>query len=94
MSVRAHADVKTRSAELLVRRLCKHWAHHFAVTEQGHTSEIRFDESSVCRLELIPTGLHVVVEAPTANALAELQQVVAEHLARMLKDQSLAITWQ
>lgn len=91
--MKSRADISTAEGSRILTRLCKHWSHRFTVTHDTQRGDIRFDESSGCELQVIPDGLSVEIDAASESGLTQLEPVVAEHLQRMGKGGSLAISW-
>lgn len=91
MTMTSRALIDTQQAERLVLRLCKHWGHKFPVTHTPGRGEIELPLGR-CRLHGA-AALTVELESD-AEQLARLQQIVADHLQRMARDETLVITWQ
>lgn len=81
----ANADIDTSEAARLVKRLCTHRAHEFAVA---------FDDTTSARLRAGGKRLHVIVEAADEATRERFQGVVASHLQRMARAGELAIHWR
>ena len=90
----ATARIETVEAERLIKRLCTHWAHKFAVAFDAGSGFVPFDASTTARLRAEDGGLHVAVEAADAATLERFQGVVANHLQRMARAGELAIRWR
>lgn len=91
----AHARIATEEASRLIKRLCTHWSHKFAVEFDETHGRVPFDASTAATLNARDGQLDVRVEAEDAERLARMQDVVAEHLQRMARaEQPLQIDWQ
>lgn len=94
MSVASLAQVPTVHGSRYLQQLCKHWAHKFDVTFRPEAGTIRFPDS-VATLTAADDRLDVRVEAPDAEGLARMQDVVARHLDRFAFRQApLPFDWQ
>lgn len=76
----------------LIDRLAKHWSHKLEVERSGADAFIRFPDAN-CRLEVQGAQLLATLEADDASMVDKLQGVVAEHLLRMARGETLAIVW-
>ncbi len=90
----ATARIETVEAERLIKRLCTHWAHKFAVAFDAGSGFVPFDDATSARLHAEDGSLHVTVEAIDAATLERFQGVVANHLQRMARAGELAIDWR
>ena len=93
MPLSATADIDTSEAARLLKRLCTHWAHKFAVVFDAGNGLVPFDDNTRARLRVDTDRLHVVVEAADAATLERFQGVVASHLQRMARAGELVIEW-
>ena len=89
----ATTRIETVEAERLIKRLCTHWAHKFAVAFGAGSGFVPFDDATSARLRAQDGCLQVTVEAIDASTLARFQDVVASHLQRMARAGELAIDW-
>ena len=88
------ARIETVEAERLIKRLCTHWAHKFAVAFDAGGGFVPFDTSTSARLRAEDGRLHVAVEAADAATLERFHDVVASHLQRMARAGELTIDWR
>ncbi|PKL98672.1 MAG: DUF2218 domain-containing protein [Gammaproteobacteria bacterium HGW-Gammaproteobacteria-9] len=90
---RSHSRVTASNPSRLIKRLCNHWRHKFAVqlVEQGGVIELPLGR---CSLRASEGCLHAQLESADQAKLPQFQKVVAEHLERMAGDESLVIRWQ
>ena len=90
---RSHSRVTASNPSRLIKRLCNHWRHKFAVQldEQGGVIELPLGR---CSLSASEGCLHAQLESADQAKLPQFQKVVAEHLERMAGDESLVIRWQ
>lgn len=89
----SRATVTTEHAVRCLTRLCRHWSHRFQVSFDETRGEIFFDPAR-CTLAVVEGGLDVVIEAPDAAALNQLEPVVGDHMQRMVAEETLQIGWQ
>lgn len=89
----SRAKVTTEQAVRCLTRLCRHWSHKFQVSFDETRGEIVFDPAR-CTLTVVEGGLEVIIEAPDATALDQLEPVVADHMQRMVNAETLQIDWQ
>ena len=90
----ASAEIETPEAARLVKRLCTHWAHKFAVVFDADSGFVPFDDTTRARLRAGDDRLQVIVEAADDATLERFQGVVASHLQRMARAGELAIRWR
>lgn len=88
----SHSMITTANAKRCLNRLCRHWAHKFAVELEADKGHIFFDPAH-CWLSKVEGGLEVRLETPEQGELSELEEVVAEHLQRMSAQEQLLIEW-
>jgi len=74
--------IATTNGRRYMIQLCKHWAHKFAVTQEGDQGVVPFAEDCRCLLAADDTGLGITIEADDAGTLPRLQEVVIDHLKR------------
>ena len=94
MSVSATADIDTPEAARLIKRLCTHWAHKFAVVFDADTGFVPFDATTTAHLRASAATLSARVEAADPATLERYQGVVANHLHRMARAGELVIQWR
>jgi hypothetical protein len=87
------ANVATPNASVLIRRLCKHWAHKYPVTYDEQQGDVQLSKGR-CVFQVIDELLHVRVEAASDDDLAHMERVVGEHLQRMAGKETLTFAWQ
>ena len=85
------AMIQTDQPQRLMKRLCKHWGHKFAVELDGQQGTIELP-MGICRM-LCTDILRVELEGE-AEQMPVFQQVVADHLQRMASAEDLVIEWQ
>ena len=85
-------EAVTLDASRILRRLCKHWSHKFAVRYDDASGEIQLNDVRVL-LRAAPERLLVTLENPQAEVPRRLMGVVAEHLQRMAADATLEVVW-
>ncbi|MGY2051309.1 DUF2218 domain-containing protein [Methylobacterium sp. JK268] len=95
VTLTAQARVGTAQGSRYLTQLCKHWSHRFPETAfSPERGVVPFGEGREAVFEADPDGLTLRVSAPDAEALARLEAVVAEHLARFAFREDLGgIAW-
>lgn len=88
------ARVATPNARKHLRTLSNHWRHKFAVVYADHRAHIPFSETTHVDARADDTGIDVLIRDPDAAALPRLQDVLAEHLQRFAREETLAFDWQ
>ncbi len=88
----SRSTIATDSAQRCIIRLCRHWAHKFAVELKADGGHIFFDPAH-CWLSSVEGGIEVRLQTQQASELDELEVVVAEHLQRMSAQEQLLIEW-
>jgi hypothetical protein len=87
------ASVRTANGARYLVQLCKHWAHRLTVEYTDTTGKVAFDAERSCSFQANAESLTVRIEAPEA-ALARTEEVVAEHLQRFARQETLLpINW-
>ncbi len=89
----SRATVTTEQGQRCLIRLCRHWSHKFQVSFDEQRGEIVFDPARLV-LTRFEGGLTAVIEAPDTDTLDHLEPVVADHMQRMVADETLQIDWQ
>ncbi len=89
----SRADVSTSHASRYLQQLCKHWAHKFPVEFSPDHGEITLP-SGVTVMDAGAESLTVTVRAEEADALAQLEQVVADHIVRFAFREDLTFDWK
>lgn len=89
----SRARLVTDKGARYMTQLAKHWGHKFDV-ELAQTSA-RFPlPLGPCRMSADAEGLDIVVEANDPEALAKLEQVVADHILRFAFRENLeSLAW-
>lgn len=77
----------------VIRRLCKHWQHKFAVSFDAQQGEILLGEAR-CELLAEDGALRVSLHIPDAVQQQRLENVLAEHIRRMASSETLDIDWR
>jgi len=88
----SQAEVTTDRAGRYLDQLCKHFAHKIPVTLAPGRGTITFSEGE-CDLTSNETLLTLKVSANTADAVKQLEDVVARHLARFAFREPPVIAW-
>ena len=87
------ARVETDRASIYLQQLCKHFAHKRPVEFTPETGRIELS-AGICRLEAAGGVLTIRAEAEGAEALAQLQDVIAKHLARFAFRHPVSLDWR
>lgn len=90
----AIATIATADGSRLIKRLCTHWAHKLEVSFDETTARVAFDVDTITNLTARPDTLEARITAPDDARLAQIQDVVASHLQRMARGETLEIIWQ
>ena len=86
-------EALTTDGSRLLRRLCKHWSHKFAVEFDEAKGTIQLGDVKVV-MTAAPDRLQLRLENPAGEVPRRLEGVVAEHLQRMAGDPQLPVTWR
>jgi hypothetical protein len=92
-SVRSVATIATPQAQRYLSQLCKHFQHRRPVTLEATAGHIGFDAGN-CDLLADDTALILTATAADAEALQQLQDVIARHLLRFAFREAMRIDWQ
>ena len=90
--MQTEALVNTQSAELYLKKLCRHFAHKVPATIAGQSGIIDFPFGR-CRLDVKPGSLVMCIELENADDVDKAEKVVSEHLVRMAPKETLTIEW-
>jgi hypothetical protein len=88
----SEASIETARASRYLGQLCKHFAHRIPVTHTAEQGRVEFP-FGVCLLEAEPERLILRAEASDAQALAQVEDVVARHLERFAFRDKPEIRW-
>ena len=75
-------EALTPDAARVMRRLCRHWSHKFAVRFDDTSGHIQINDVKVA-MRVAEDRLHVSLENPAGEIPERLPGVVADHLIRM-----------
>ncbi len=89
----SHAEVATVSASRYLQQLCKHFGHKVEASFDDKAGIVRFSIGD-CRLLAQDAVLHLALDAPDAEKLLQLQDVVASHLVRFAFREPLSVEWR
>jgi uncharacterized protein len=88
------AITPTTHASRYLQQLAKHWSHKLEVEFTPVHATIRFPSGAVATLDAAEEALTSTIEAPDAETLARMKQVVAEHLDRFaFREAPLPFAW-
>lgn len=79
--LQSRARLVTDKGARYMTQLAKHWGHKFEVELTETTARFPLPLGP-CRMVADAAGLDIVVEAADPEALARLEQVVADHILR------------
>jgi hypothetical protein len=86
-------EAPTSDAARVMRRLCRHWSHKFAVRFDDTSGEIQMNEVKLA-MRVEPARLQVSLENPEGEIPERLPGVVADHLIRMAgTEPPLVVHW-
>jgi hypothetical protein len=88
----SEARVDTARASRYLGQLCKHFAHRIPVTHTAEQGRVEFP-FGICLLEAGPERLILRAQASDAEALAQVEDVVARHLERFAFRDKPEICW-
>jgi len=89
------ADVPTLDPARLLRRLCNHWRHKFEIERRGDDHVlIALGEVGTVEFTLTPGVVHIKARHDDAEQLPRLRQVIANHLERFARDETLVFDWR
>jgi len=92
---RAIADIPSIDPTRLLRRLCNHWRHKFEIERRDDDHAlIPLGEVGTVEFTITPGILHVDAWHDDAGALPRLRQVIANHLERFVRDETLVFDWR
>ncbi|MEZ0067280.1 hypothetical protein ABIA32_003293 [Streptacidiphilus sp. MAP12-20] len=94
-AVRSTGRVATPKAERYAKQLCSHatWKTPHAQWTSPH-GVIEFpDHMGTCRMTAQPDGLVFTIEAAGPAALARLQQIIGDNIARFGTREGLVVEW-
>ena len=89
----SHAEVATANASRYLQQLCKHFGHKVEASFDEKAGIVRFSIGD-CRMQAEGEVLRLALDAPDAEALLQLQDVVASHLVRFAFREPLTVEWQ
>lgn len=92
MPFEAQAVVTTNSASRYLQALCGHFQRKVFATWDAHEGTVTFPLGT-CTLRADGAALHLAVRAETAEALVNLQEVVAAHIERFAAKDALTVSW-
>ncbi|WP_363799786.1 DUF2218 domain-containing protein [Lysobacter firmicutimachus] len=90
----AHARIASAQARKLLRTLCNHWRHKFAVEYADDRARIVFDADTRLDATAADERLELELAAADAARLISLQGVVLEHLQRFAREEALTAEWR
>lgn len=87
------AQIRTAKAGRYMVQLCKHFGHRVPTEWTESEGLVRF-EPGTCRLSAAADTLTLDCESATAEDLAVVQDVVADHLLRFAWKEELNVEWE
>jgi hypothetical protein len=88
----ARADVVTETPDRYAKQLVAHLGRRVEFTTEGATSSARFGDGTG-RVVVGEGVLTLLAEAPDAENLARVQDVLGRHLERFGQRNELVVTW-
>jgi hypothetical protein len=93
-TVSATATVPTNFGSRYLQQLAKHWSHKLEVAFDPTHAMIRFPNGSVATLEADDAALTARIDAPDAETVERMKDVVASHLDRFaFREAPLPFLW-
>ena len=89
----ARADVATADAARYAKQLVAHLGRKVQFTIDGATSSARFGDATG-RVQLGEGVLTLIAEAPDAESLARVQDILGRHLERFGRRRELVVVWR
>lgn len=89
----ATATITTAEPARIILRLCKHWGHKFAVSYDDTQGRVELPPA-LLRMQAGEGQLTFRIEAQPGADIARLEQVVADHVQRMARDETYSWHWQ
>jgi len=92
--MQATATIRTAAAQRYLGQFCKHFAHKLPVDldPANASGQVTFG-AGTCRLLADGQTLTLDLDAPAADELNSLQDVVTRHLVRFAFREDLTVTW-
>ena len=90
--MQSEARIATERASRYLQQLCKHFAHKLPTSHTPQEGRIEFG-MGVCALQAEPETLVLTADAPDAESLDRLEDVVARHLERFAFRDKPEIRW-
>ncbi len=91
-NMHTEAQVTTTSAQVYLRKLCRHFAHKVPATLTGDQGIIEFPFGR-CRIDTRPEQIGFSIDVAQPGQLATAEQVVTDHLLRMARGDDLFLHW-
>jgi Uncharacterized protein conserved in bacteria len=73
--------------------LCIHWQQRFAVEFDAENGTIYFGDEQITHISATAESLKICVSAPQKSCLKELEQIIAEHINRFARKETLSFNW-
>lgn len=83
----------TDKSSMLLKRLCKHFAHKAPAEWVDHRGRVEF-KPGLCLMNANESGLHIYFEAESESALDTLKMILETHLQRMARQDELGLVWR
>ena len=93
MSLNSESTVTTVAPARNLGRLCKHLAHRCKVNAEAERAQVEFPGGATCEMHVNGAQLHMVIQAPNAETLARVQEVLSRHLLQVASGEALDISW-
>jgi hypothetical protein len=88
----ARADVRTETPDRYAKQLVSHLGRRVEFATEGDTSTARFGDGTG-RVVVGDGVLTLLAEAPDAEGLARVQDVLGRHLERFGQRNELVVSW-
>ncbi len=86
------AKVKTGSADLYLKKLCRHFSHKVPASMSEGKGVIEFPFGR-CLLGAEPDALNLHIELADAEQVSRAEEILASHLKRMAPRETLRVNW-
>ena len=91
-TIRSEARVATPRSARYLGQLCKHFAHRIPASYEGGQGRVEFP-TGVCEMEASGDVLILRASAADSPSLAQVEDVVAQHLERFAFRDKPEINW-
>ncbi|WP_162267039.1 DUF2218 domain-containing protein [Luteimonas abyssi] len=94
MSIHSRTEIVVADAQRLLRTLGNHWRHKFEIERTDTHARIPFAPEAIADFHADGDRLRIEVGHADAAQLERLQGIIASHLRRFARDETLAFDWR